>query len=78
MSNASGTRLPPFPLCCRYPQPSSLPGVSVKKGQDVVNIFAPIIISDAGIFNTYERLLPPEARALPGKSPRCSAGFNWD
>ncbi|XP_065601092.1 all-trans-retinol 13,14-reductase [Cyrtonyx montezumae] len=40
-------------------------GVSVKKGQDLVNIFAPIIISDAGIFNTYERLLPPEARALP-------------
>ncbi|NXY77829.1 RETST reductase, partial [Glareola pratincola] len=40
-------------------------GVSVKKGQDVVNIFAPIIISDAGIFNTYERLLPVEARALP-------------
>ncbi|NXT80850.1 RETST reductase, partial [Zapornia atra] len=40
-------------------------GVSVKKGQEVVNIFAPIIISDAGIFNTYERLLPPEARAAP-------------
>ncbi|XP_061207807.1 all-trans-retinol 13,14-reductase [Neopsephotus bourkii] len=40
-------------------------GVSVKKGQDLVNIFAPIIISDAGIFNTYERLLPVEARALP-------------
>uniref|UniRef100_A0A8C2TKA4 All-trans-retinol 13,14-reductase n=1 Tax=Coturnix japonica TaxID=93934 RepID=A0A8C2TKA4_COTJA len=40
-------------------------GVSVKKGQDVVNIYAPIIISDAGVFNTYERLLPPEARALP-------------
>ncbi|NXM30210.1 RETST reductase, partial [Oxyruncus cristatus] len=40
-------------------------GVSVKKGQDLVNIFAPIIISDAGIFNTYEKLLPPEARALP-------------
>jgi len=52
--------------------------VSVKKGQDVVNIFAPIIVSDAGIFNTYERLLPPEARALPGKTPWCSAGFNWD
>uniref|UniRef100_A0A8C9FIF5 All-trans-retinol 13,14-reductase n=1 Tax=Pavo cristatus TaxID=9049 RepID=A0A8C9FIF5_PAVCR len=50
-------------------------GVSVKKGQDVVNIFAPIIISDAGIFNTYERLLPPEARALPGKTPGCS-GFS--
>ncbi|NWS27194.1 RETST reductase, partial [Polioptila caerulea] len=40
-------------------------GVSVKKGQDSVDIFAPIVISDAGIFNTYERLLPPEARALP-------------
>lgn len=40
-------------------------GVSVKKGQDLVNIFAPIIISDAGVFNTYERLLPAEARALP-------------
>ncbi|NXK00597.1 RETST reductase, partial [Corythaixoides concolor] len=40
-------------------------GVSVKKGQDLVDIFAPVIISDAGIFNTYERLLPPEARELP-------------
>ncbi|NXK90256.1 RETST reductase, partial [Formicarius rufipectus] len=40
-------------------------GVSVQKGQDLVNIFAPVIISDAGIFNTYEKLLPPEARALP-------------
>lgn len=41
-------------------------GVSVKKGQDVVNIFAPVVISDAGIFNTYERLLPEKLRALPG------------
>ncbi|NXN09082.1 RETST reductase, partial [Indicator maculatus] len=41
-------------------------GVSVRKGEDLVNIFAPMVISDAGIFNTYERLLPPEARALPG------------
>ncbi|NXP44429.1 RETST reductase, partial [Heliornis fulica] len=40
-------------------------GVSVRKGQELVNIFAPIIISDAGIFNTYERLLPAEAQALP-------------
>ncbi|NXK46925.1 RETST reductase, partial [Chauna torquata] len=40
-------------------------GVSVRKGQDLVNIFAPTIVSDAGIFNTYERLLPAEARALP-------------
>ncbi|NXE57640.1 RETST reductase, partial [Casuarius casuarius] len=40
-------------------------GVSVKKGQDTVNVFAPVVISDAGIFNTYEQLLPAEARALP-------------
>ncbi|XP_073478305.1 all-trans-retinol 13,14-reductase [Aquarana catesbeiana] len=41
-------------------------GVSVRgKGMDPVNIFAPVIISDAGIFNTYEKLLPPEARSLP-------------
>ncbi|XP_050839065.1 all-trans-retinol 13,14-reductase [Serinus canaria] len=40
-------------------------GVSVRKGQDSVDILAPVIISDAGIFNTYERLLPAEARALP-------------
>ncbi|NXS97210.1 RETST reductase, partial [Jacana jacana] len=40
-------------------------GVSVQKGQDLVNIFAPLVISDAGIFNTYERLLPARARALP-------------
>ncbi|NXK28804.1 RETST reductase, partial [Arenaria interpres] len=56
-------------------------GVSVKKGQDLVNIFAPIIISDAGIFNTYERLLPVEARALPeiqsqlGMATHGEAGF---
>ncbi|KFU83575.1 Putative all-trans-retinol 13,14-reductase, partial [Chaetura pelagica] len=40
-------------------------GVSVRKGQDLVNIFAPIVISDAGIFNTYERLLPREVQAQP-------------
>ncbi|XP_061448459.1 all-trans-retinol 13,14-reductase [Rhineura floridana] len=40
-------------------------GVSVKKVQDVVNIYAPVVISDAGIFNTYERLLPEKLRALP-------------
>ncbi|XP_067401900.1 all-trans-retinol 13,14-reductase [Emydura macquarii macquarii] len=41
-------------------------GVSVQKGQDLVNVFAPIVISDAGIFNTYERLLPAEIRTSPG------------
>ncbi|XP_020825179.1 all-trans-retinol 13,14-reductase isoform X2 [Phascolarctos cinereus] len=41
-------------------------GVSVKKGHDLVNIYSPIVISSAGIFNTYERLLPEKARCLPG------------
>ncbi|NXG61299.1 RETST reductase, partial [Hemiprocne comata] len=40
-------------------------GVSVRKGQDLVNIFAPVVISDAGIFNPYERLLPGEVQAQP-------------
>ncbi|KAG8512962.1 All-trans-retinol 13,14-reductase [Galemys pyrenaicus] len=41
-------------------------GVSVKKGQELVNIYSPIVISDAGLFNTYEHLLPESARFLPG------------
>lgn len=41
-------------------------GVSVKKGQELVNIYCPIVISDAGLFNTYEYLLPENARCLPG------------
>ncbi|CAH2274996.1 all-trans-retinol 13,14-reductase [Pelobates cultripes] len=41
-------------------------GVVVKaKGHEPMNIFAPIVISDAGIFNTYEKLLPSEMEALP-------------
>ncbi|KAM9311977.1 all-trans-retinol 13,14-reductase [Gastrophryne carolinensis] len=41
-------------------------GVSVRgKKMEPVNIFAPIIISDAGIFNTYEKLLPPQVKSLP-------------
>uniref|UniRef100_A0A3B5MHZ3 All-trans-retinol 13,14-reductase n=1 Tax=Xiphophorus couchianus TaxID=32473 RepID=A0A3B5MHZ3_9TELE len=35
-------------------------GVSVLKGQEEVHIKAPMVISDAGIFNTYENLLPKE------------------
>jgi all-trans-retinol 13,14-reductase len=42
-------------------------GVSVKKGQELVNIYCPIVISNAGLFNTYEHLLPESARCLPGK-----------
>lgn len=40
-------------------------GVSVMKGQEEVHVHAPIIISDAGIFNTYQQLLPKEVQRMP-------------
>ncbi|XP_045896579.1 all-trans-retinol 13,14-reductase [Micropterus dolomieu] len=40
-------------------------GVSVMKGQEEVHIRAPMVISDAGIFNTYQMLLPKELQAMP-------------
>ncbi|XP_038151769.1 all-trans-retinol 13,14-reductase-like [Cyprinodon tularosa] len=40
-------------------------GVSVLKGQEEVHVHAPMVISNAGIFNTYEKLLPKELRAMP-------------
>ncbi|XP_043091596.1 all-trans-retinol 13,14-reductase-like isoform X2 [Puntigrus tetrazona] len=40
-------------------------GVSVLKGQEEVHVHAPIVISDAGIFNTYERLLPKDVQTMP-------------
>lgn len=48
-------------------------GVSVKKGQELVNIHCPIVISDAGLFNTYKYLLPETARCLPGKTGLCGS-----
>nr|XP_004660588.2 all-trans-retinol 13,14-reductase [Jaculus jaculus] len=41
-------------------------GVSVKKGQELVKIYCPVVISSAGLFNTYEHLLPESVRCLPG------------
>ncbi|XP_036429269.1 inactive all-trans-retinol 13,14-reductase [Colossoma macropomum] len=40
-------------------------GVLVKKGQEEVEVRAPIIISNCGVFNTFKRLLPPEIQAKP-------------
>ena len=40
----------------------------MKKGQELVNIYCPIVISDAGLFNTYKNLLPENAHCLPGKT----------
>lgn len=35
-------------------------GVRVKKGHNVYEIMAPLVISDAGVHNTFEQLLPSE------------------
>jgi len=35
-------------------------GVKVSKGQDIVEILAPMVISSAGVYNTFERLVPRE------------------
>ncbi|XP_028710992.1 all-trans-retinol 13,14-reductase [Peromyscus leucopus] len=40
-------------------------GVSVKKGHELVNIHCPIVISSAGLFNTYQHLLPESVHGLP-------------
>ena len=39
---------------------SYVTGVAVKRGNQSVLIHAPLVISDAGIFNTYNKLLPRE------------------
>lgn len=41
-------------------------GVSVKKGEEEVHIHAPMVISNAGIFNTYQKLLPKELQTTSG------------
>ncbi|KAK6470272.1 all-trans-retinol 13,14-reductase-like [Huso huso] len=57
-------------------------GVTVRKGQEEVHIHAPIVISDAGLFNTYESLLPKEMQSLPAIQSQLSmvkhgeAGFS--
>ncbi|XP_061445880.1 all-trans-retinol 13,14-reductase-like isoform X3 [Rhineura floridana] len=41
-------------------------GVSVQKGsKEEVEVYAPVVISDAGIFNTMGKLLPPGIRSKP-------------
>ncbi|XP_062859644.1 inactive all-trans-retinol 13,14-reductase-like [Trichomycterus rosablanca] len=40
-------------------------GVTVRKGQEDVEVRAPVIISNCGVFNTFQKLLPPEISAKP-------------
>lgn len=55
-------------------------GVSVMKGQEEVHIRAPMVISNAGIFNTYQKLLPKELQAMPGREEvlRLIISFSFD
>ncbi|XP_046894720.1 all-trans-retinol 13,14-reductase-like [Hypomesus transpacificus] len=38
-------------------------GVTVRKRQEEVEVLAPVIISNAGIFNTFQKFLPPQVQA---------------
>ncbi|XP_068161650.1 inactive all-trans-retinol 13,14-reductase [Antennarius striatus] len=35
-------------------------GVKVRKGQEEVEVHAPVVVSNCGIFTTFQKLLPPE------------------
>ncbi|XP_029015716.1 all-trans-retinol 13,14-reductase isoform X2 [Betta splendens] len=53
-------------------------GVSVMKGQEEIHIHAPIVVSNAGIFNTYQKLLPKELQATPGVQKQLSMMKNGE
>ncbi|XP_029292618.1 LOW QUALITY PROTEIN: all-trans-retinol 13,14-reductase-like [Cottoperca gobio] len=53
-------------------------GVSVMKGQEEIHIRAPVVISDAGIFNTYQKLLPKEFQFMPPIQEQLSMMKNGD
>nr|XP_055024901.1 inactive all-trans-retinol 13,14-reductase [Misgurnus anguillicaudatus] len=40
-------------------------GVTVTRGDSEVTINAPVVISNAGVFNTFQKLLPPEIQTQP-------------
>lgn len=43
------------------------PGVAVKTEGEDIEVQAPVIISNVGMFTTFKTLLPPELQANPGK-----------
>ncbi|XP_013887868.1 putative all-trans-retinol 13,14-reductase [Austrofundulus limnaeus] len=48
-------------------------GVKVRKGQEEVEVHAPVVVSNCGIFTTFQKLLPPEIRAKPDVQKRLSS-----
>lgn len=45
----------------------TLPGVTVLKGQEEIEVRAPVVISNAGIFNTFQKFLPQEIQDKAGR-----------
>ncbi|CAG5958664.1 unnamed protein product, partial [Menidia menidia] len=45
-------------------------GVKVRKGQEEVEIHAPVVVSNCGIFTTFQKLLPPEIQVKQGIQDR--------
>ncbi|XP_010768974.1 putative all-trans-retinol 13,14-reductase [Notothenia coriiceps] len=45
-------------------------GVKVRKGQAEVEIHAPVVVSNCGVFNTFQRLLPPAIQEKKGIQER--------
>ena len=43
----------------------------MKKGSELYKIEAPLVISSAGLYNTFERLLPPSVAELSYFSGLC-------
>ncbi|KAF3832344.1 hypothetical protein F7725_026009 [Dissostichus mawsoni] len=46
-------------------------GVTVLKGQEEIEVHAPVVISNAGIFNTFEKFLPQPIQEKPGGDGGC-------
>lgn len=47
-------------------------GVTVLKGQEEIEVHAPVVISNAGIFNTFQKFLPKHIQDKPGSTVDCS------
>lgn len=43
-------------------------GVTVLKGQEEIEVHAPVVISNAGIFNTFQKFLPQHIQDKPGNT----------
>lgn len=48
--------------------PMCVAGVTVLKGQEEIEVRAPVVISNAGIFNTYQKFLPKQVQDHPGQT----------